>query len=350
MLGLSRKVTLFVAVSLALHILVALVLIIKPELPKPSSTQVEFEIVPSQEASIPEQGFAKHKTSEGNSSSHGNVLDKNQNAQIDSGVMGPGSKTAKNILIDGSKISLDKAGTSKDGETVFGEGVATNNAGSGAWVEQVNIIKAMELTTFLQRIKEKIDFGLDYPEDMAVQRISGEVRLDFYVDRKGRITGDFNSVKGAESLLNLYVMSSLLVLLKDPLPENLWAQEDKIAISVHVDFATFQFTETRIRNQASFQANQLTFRRARYVKPLAVAKVEKFFTRYVPPIIPLPGGFYVDFIMLAQYIQNINTPDPDDQRKQRLGLTRERLELATKKKEVFDQEKLPSDFGPKIIS
>lgn len=318
--GLSRKVTLFIAVSLALHILVALVLILKPELPKLLPNQVEFEIVPTQEILNPEKGSAKHKTSAGNSPSHAAE-----------------AKIAKSVLIEGSKISLDKAGTSKVGETVFGEGIAGNNMGSGAWVEQVNIVKAMELTTFLQRIKEKIDHGLDYPEDMAVQRIAGEVRLDFYVDRKGRIAGDFNSVKGSESLLNLYVMSSLLVLLKDPLPENLWAQEDRIAISVHVDFATFQFTETRIRNEASFQANQLSFRRARYVQPLAVAKVEKIFTRYVPPIIPLPGGFYVDFIMLAQYIQNINTPDPDDQRKQRLGLTRERLELATKKKEVFDK-------------
>lgn len=257
-----------------------------------------------------------------------------QNAAVQQ-VLGNGS--GKDSLIDQSRLNFNKAGTSKIGETVLGEGIATNNLGSGAWVEQANVVKAMELTTFLQRLKEKIDLGLDYPEDMAVQRISGEVRLDFYVDNKGRLIGDFHSVKGAESLLNLYVMSSLLVLLKDPLPENLWAQEDRIAISVHVDFATFQFTETRIRNQASFQANQMSFRRARYVQPLAVAKVEKIFTRYVPPIIPLPGGFYVDFIMLAQYIQNINTPDPDDQRKQRLGLTRERLELATKKKEIFDQ-------------
>ena len=324
---LSRKPTLFIAVSLVLHILVAVVLVFKPELPPSLPTQVEFEIVPAATLSESKQGIAKHKTSSVNQH-------KNDNP---SGARDSQNKMAKNILSEGSKISLNKAGTSKVGETVFGEGIASNNVGSGAWVEQVNVVKAMELTTFLQRIKEKIDLGLDYPEDMAVQRISGEVRLDFYVDRKGRLMGDFHSIKGAESLLNLYVMSSLLVLLKDPLPENLWAQEDRIAISVHVDFATFQFSETRLQNQASFQANQLSFRRARYVQPLAVAKVEKIFTRYVPPIIPLPGGFYVDFIMLAKYIQNINTPDPDDQRKQRLGLTRERLELATKKKEVFDQ-------------
>ena len=323
MSGLSRKALLFIAVSLVLHILVALVFILKPESLKPLSTQVEFEIVPSQAAPNLEQRSAKHKTSVSHSSPSAST--------------GAETKTAKTILVDGSRVRLDKAGTSKIGETVFGEGIAANNMGSGAWVEQVSIVKAMELTTFLQRIKEKIDLGLDYPEDMAVQRITGDVRLDFYVDRKGRIVGDFHSVKGSESLLNLYAMSSLLVLLKDPLPENLWAQEDRIAISVHVEFATFQFSEIRIRNEASFQANQLNFRRARYVQPLAVEKVEKIFTRYVPPIIPLPGGFYVDFIMLAKYIQNINTPDPDDQRKQRLGLTRERLELATKKKEVFDQ-------------
>lgn len=335
--GLSRKVTLFIAVSLALHILVALVLLFKPELPPLLPTQVEFEILPAQSSPVAQLDNLQHKTSPVKSVVQGDPSVKAQRSSSDLATNESGNKIAKNILVEGSKISFDKAGASKVGETVFGEGVATNNIGSGAWVEQVNVVKAMELTAFLQRIKEKIDHGLDYPEDMAVQRIAGEVRLDFYVDRKGRLSGDFHSVKGAESLLNLYVMSSLLVLLKDPLPENLWAQEDRIAISVHVDFTTFQFTETRIQNEASFQANQLSFLRARYVKPLAVAKVEKIFTRYVPPIIPLPGGFYVDFIMLAQYIQNINTPDPDDQRKQRLGLTRESLELATKKKEVFDK-------------
>lgn len=324
----SRKITLFIAVSLGLHILVALFLFLKPTERETLPTQVEFEIVPTPDV----VQISKDKNAEPKSAVKSDLAKSGDAAK--SANQG---KIVQNILKEGSKVKLDKAGTSQVGETVFGEGVATNNVGSGAWVEQVNIVKAMELTTFLQRIKEKIDLGLDYPEDMAVQRITGEVRLDFYVDRKGRISGDFHAVKGAESLLNLYVMSSLLVLLKDPLPENLWAQEDHIAISVHVDFATFQFTETRIRNLASFQANQLSFRRARYVEPLAVAKIEKFFTRYVPPIIPLPGGFYVDFIMLAKYIQNINTPDPDDQRKQRLGLTRERLELATKKKEVFDQ-------------
>lgn len=322
MLFLRHKFPLFIAASLALHFLVALLFTLNPKISYTPPTQVEFEIVPSSPSQVPN---VQGRTS------------KKQSARTSSGKSTDEALAGKNILADSSRINLDKAGTSKIGETVLGEGFATNNVGSGAWVEQVNVVKAMELTTFLQRIKEKIDLGLDYPEDMAVQRISGEVRLDFYVDREGRLLGDFHSIKGAESLLNLYVMSSLLVILKDPLPENLWAQEDRIAISVHVDFATYQFTETRMQNLSSFQANQLSFRRARYVQPLAVAKVEKIFTRYIPPIIPLPGGFYVDFIMLAKYIQNINTPDPDDQRKQRLGLTRENLELATKKKEVFDQ-------------
>lgn len=232
-------------------------------------------------------------------------------------------------------MNLKNAGTAPtNGKTIFGEDSAPiqNN---GSWVEQVDFTQGVELSTFFRQILNKIDRALDYPEDMAKERIQGDVRVDFYVNRKGQLLGDFHSVKGSQPLLNLYVMSSLLVLLKDPLPENLWSKdEEKIAMSIHVNFETYQFSEMQIRNSAAFQANELTFTRAHYVVPMAVEKTEKFFTRYVPPIIPIPGGFYVDLVMLAKYINNINTPDPDDQRRQHLSVSRERLELATKRKNL----------------
>lgn len=325
----NQRKSFYLALSLALHALVAAYFILSPGRTEEVSklvSQVEFEVTPSTEQ-------IKDTAKVGSGSRQGA---KAVSASFASGsAASKDSIMGKKILLESSQMSFENAGTaSMSGETVFGEGLASSH-GSGAWVEQVDFKQGVELTTFFQRIMDKIDRTLDYPEDMARERMNGEVRLDFYVNRKGQIVGDFQSVKGAEPLLNLYVMSSLLVILKDPLPENLWSEKDeRIAMSLSVRFEIYQFSEMQIRNSASFQSNELTLTRARYVVPLAVEKTTKFFTRYVPPIIPIPGGFYVDVVMLAQYIQNINTPDPDDKRQQRLAITRERLESAMKKKSV----------------
>lgn len=311
MLPIRRTSFYFFICSLGLHALVIVILCFFPvfsEKPQAPLRPLEIELRPSEAVG-----------SQGQSSSLSAISE----------------SAAKRIVSEGLKIKMENTGSAPaNGETIFGEGSAPKQ-NSGSWVEQVEFAQGLELTTFFRQISNKIDRALDYPEDMAKERIQGDVRVDFYVNNKGQLLGDFYSVKGSEPLLNLYVISSLLVLLKDPLPENLWSKdEEKIAMSIHVHFETYQFSEMQIRNSASFQANELSFTRTRYVIPLAVEKTEKFFTRYVPPIIPIPGGFYVDLVMLAKYINNINTPDPDDQRKQRLTVTREWLELATKKKNL----------------
>ncbi|MEN0059499.1 MAG: hypothetical protein AAGB31_11740 [Bdellovibrio sp.] len=306
----------FLLLSWVLHVLVATFLLFTPDFKeKNPPTLVEFEVRSSQQSKgLP--GWPSQKPG------------------VQKDPSSVKAKKALQIISENAGINLRNAGTSvPKGETVFGEGEAPVQ-GNGAWGEQVDFHQSVELTTFFQRILEKIDRSLDYPEDMAQERIQGDVRVDFYVNRKGQLMGDFHAVKGSP-LLSLYVMSSLLVLLKEPLPENLWSDRDEnIALSVHVRFETYQFSEVSLRHSASFQSNELNLTRARYVTPLAVEKVNKFFTRYMPPIIPIPGGFYVDVIMLAQYINNIGTPDPDDQRKVRLSFTRERLERAVKKKSV----------------
>ncbi|MFS4459292.1 hypothetical protein [Bdellovibrio sp. HCB2-146] len=252
---------LFLALSFGLHILVGLFLFLKRSEPEIPEQTIEFEVLPEQPA-VAQKG------------QEGRMGPKGKTRGTKPGTQKTAEATPEDILRDGGKVNLDKAGTSVAGETIFGEG-STGSKGSGAWVEQIGIEKGIELTAFLQRIQERIDRGLDYPEDMAVQRIRGDVRVDLYVDRKGRIQGDFHLIRGPETLLNLYVTSALLVLLKEPLPENLWAKEDKIPITIHVKFSTYEFAETKMQNDNFFQANELNFVRARYVKPLAVAKVEK---------------------------------------------------------------------------
>lgn len=236
----------------------------------------------------------------------------------------------QDFLQGSGKISLKNAGSA-----AFGGSHTAPEIQSGLWNDQVSFTKGVELTTFWQRLAEKVNRGLDYPADFANQRIQGSVRVYFYVDRKGRLQGDFSSVKGPEPLLNLYVMSSLIILLRDALPENLWADQDSLAVTMNINFKIYQFQEMSIKDEYSFENNELSLTRAEYVSPLLVDQVKKVFTRYVPPIIPIPGGFYVDIPMLVEYIQNINSPDPDEQRQARLKIKRQDLEQALKKKEVL---------------
>lgn len=210
---------------------------------------------------------------------------------------GPPSGKAKNtqqsqLIKKSFDIQMDSAGTDTTGITMFGESATPGKiTGSGAWVEQVPFEKGLELTAFWLRLNEKISNGIDYPEDMVRQRIQGDVRADFYVNREGKIVGEFHSVRGSETLLNLYVMSSLLVALKDPLPKNVWADQDKVAISIHVHFSTYSMTETRFRDESSFRNNELSLSKFRYVHLCSHKKWTRFSRVMSRPSFPFPVDF-----------------------------------------------------------
>ncbi|HEY1080148.1 MAG TPA: hypothetical protein VGE46_08620 [Bdellovibrio sp.] len=323
MVFLRRSKYFWVAASLCLHVVLAAIFFFYTPAKNPPVEVTEIELQQSEKPMSGPSQIAK---------SGGPQVGRRTGTKVKVSTS-ESAEIGKKIFAEGSKISFEKAGSHPIyGDTVVGEGAAPQY-GNGQWVEQVGFDQAVELTAFFAQILKKLNRTLDYPNDMAVERIVGDVRLDFYVNKKGQMIGDFQTVKGSQDLLNLYVMSATMVVLREALPENLWAKsEEKIAISLHVHFENYQFSEMAVRDSAFFNANELNIVRARYVVPLAVDKTMKVFTHYVPPIIPIPGGFYVDLVLLAEYIDNIGKPDPDDKRKERLKVTREQLESAIKKK------------------
>ena len=63
------------------------------------------------------------------------------------------------------------------------------------------------------------------------------------------------------------------------------------------------------------------------VDPWINEKIQEIFTHYVPPIVPLPGGFYVDLVMAYKYVQNLveNAPLESEARQARIRVFHEEL-------------------------
>lgn len=244
----------------------------------------------------------------------------------------------KNHLLNELKYKSIKSLQASDAQALTGEAAdkVRDFQGSGAFVEQVGFQEGLESTTFWSHLLAKVEASFDYPQDFADQRIQGDVKLEFYVNRKGQIIDEFKAINGSEPLLNLYAMAVIHQSLKEPLPRNFWSASDKekLAVSFTIRFEYYQMDETKISNIAHYQNNDFFIRKTRYVMPLLLAKIDKVFTRYVPPIIPVPGGVYVDIVRLAQFSYNLvnGTPDPDEMRKQRIKATRQQLELSLRKK------------------
>ena len=66
--------------------------------------------------------------------------------------------------------------------------------------------------------------------------------------------------------------------------------------------------------------------------PLLNEKTEEVFTHYIPPIIPLPGGFYVDLIRAYEFVNNLieGTPTESEQRQARLEKLHELLRMTVR--------------------
>ena len=103
-----------------------------------------------------------------------------------------------------------------------------------------------------------------------------------------------------------------------------------MAVVTQFDFDLIGIGENPAPKKISQFKNILVFERRAYVEPITNEYIERFFTRYLPPIIPIPGGFYIDFIRAYQFFSSIGKPDPDQKREQRLLNTKEQLEQIVK--------------------
>ncbi len=182
------------------------------------------------------------------------------------------------------------------------------------------------LYPFYEALWKKIDAATIYPADFAHQRLSGAVTIQLPIDRRGVFRGRFRSIEGDDPMLAAYVAAVLAHALDEPLPASLQLDREAGILVVRVEFTLFGPGGSPRRIDERHFRNVIQLARSSYVEPKLNEQIEKFFTRYVPPIIPIPGGFYIDFFRAYELVRNLasETPDPDALRARRLELERSR--------------------------
>jgi len=198
----------------------------------------------------------------------------------------------------------------------------------------IGIEREGELYPFFDALWRKVNATTAYPDEFIQQRVKGKVTAQIVVDHRGVFTGEVKAVHGSEPMLNTFVLATLIHALREPLLRNTWMDlnepgaSDRMLLVFQFDFELFGPGGAPKKAEFAHFKNVLSFRKDSYVEPALNQAINRIFTRYLPPIIPIPGGFFIDFIRAYKFFENMAspTPDPDELRRSRLELKKEQWE------------------------
>lgn len=162
------------------------------------------------------------------------------------------------------------------------------------------------LVPFFRALWKRIDATVGYPRDFVDQRITGDVTIQIEVDHRGAFTGKVADLSGDDSFLKAYVAASVVHALKEPLPDSAWIRDrgfsvrDRILIAASFEYRLFSHGEAPPSDRVSHLKNVFRFRRHAFAGPL----LNEILGRYMPPIIPIGPGIYIDFIAAYQWVKN----------------------------------------------
>ncbi len=208
--------------------------------------------------------------------------------------------------------------------------------------EAIGFSESLEMFPFVEEIWKRIEGKLTYPPDFVSQRIKGDLSIQFEVSPTGEFTGKFYGVRSDDPILTTYAMVVVIHALSKPLPEKIQLRRNKpIVFAAQFRFETYSYSsEPPKREHEPHLKNYLSFLRQSYVLPVAVEELERFRNKYLPPIIPIPGGFVIDFVQAYKMYKAYTEPDERVQRKHRLVTLGESLKLTiakeTKKKDKLE--------------
>ncbi|MBX3018291.1 MAG: hypothetical protein KF767_10405 [Bdellovibrionaceae bacterium] len=208
---------------------------------------------------------------------------------------------------------------------------AHGTAGVYGYSEGMDLPKSTETMPFFQALWRRVDDVMDFPVEIAQMRIGGQVVVHLNVNAQGEMVGDFLRIESDHPVLLTYALVVLSQSLKTPLPErvHLPPGHADVPVALTFDFRVVTMHGLYPRRGGYFK-NSLEFSRTRYMDPYALEAIDYVLTNYVPPIIPFPGGVYVDFVRAYQMIDNYANDRPDlyDQHERQYHLLREKLDLA----------------------
>jgi hypothetical protein len=184
----------------------------------------------------------------------------------------------------------------------------------------------LESLPYFEALYDRVNSQLVYPDDFARQRVTGRVRIEAELSKDGKLIR-FLSSTADDRLLQTYCFAVLMQILRRPLPTAAWLPYDRANVAFDFDFRVRIPTETPHFYAREVQKNRLGFGRENEIDPWLNEKFNEIITHYVPPIIPIPGGFYIDLISAYQFVNNLieGTPTESEQRQARIEKLHESL-------------------------
>lgn len=186
--------------------------------------------------------------------------------------------------------------------------------------------QTLESLHFFQALHRRIDGHLVYPDDFARHRIEGQVRIEAELAQDGRLLR-FTSFNSEHRVLPAYLMALLTQVLEKPLRPQEHAPHPRVHVAFDFDFRTRLLGMPENPAPIGAQKNHLRFARDAIVPSRLEEKIHEVFTHYIPPVIPIPGGVYIDFVLAYEYVNNLieGAPTESDARQARIEDLHERL-------------------------
>lgn len=203
-------------------------------------------------------------------------------------------------------------------------GRGEGDAGFGA---PLGLEEFAPLIPFLEAFYRRVHEAIDYPADFAHARIEGKVWVRLSVDGRGVWNDEYLKVESDHAWLRAYVLGALLRVLREPLEERnwargKWAEQKPVRIAMLFDFKTYEDRKP-IDDTPKYVGTALTFPRRAHVTPLIFEKLEQLM-EFIPPVLPLNGGFLIDFVRLYRMVESFSGPTELELRNERLKLFKEK--------------------------
>ncbi len=200
--------------------------------------------------------------------------------------------------------------------------------------------QTLESLQFFQALHRRIDGHLVYPDDFARHRIEGQVRIEAELARDGRLLR-FTSFNSEHRVLPAYLMALLTQVLEKPLRPQEHAPHPRVHVAFDFDFRTRMRGMPENPAPIGAQKNHLRFARDAIVPSLLEEKIQEVFTHHIPPVILIPGGVYIDFVLAYEYVNNLieGAPTESDARQARIEDLHERLRSTLRQ----SRERSPSE-------
>jgi hypothetical protein len=207
---------------------------------------------------------------------------------------------------------------------------ASDKDATHSYFQSLTLQKEGKLSPLAQKILKRVDSYVGYPPDFIEENFAGEVVIQFLVSPEGKFLR-FLHVDGEQKALTLYSMAMVILALNREianLPKDRPASN--IPISLALSYRLLLPDEISNRREPAAYKNSLQLERVAFTEPRAIKKARRAIEKYTPPIVPVPGGFFVDFVALYKRFAETGSDDPDWEREARMLLDRETLEVFLK--------------------